>query len=229
MRRRGRRPGWMRGSGVPGMNAPVKEMAQQADVRWQVQIDALANGHGVWDVAGEAYDCAVVAVPAEQAAPLVQAWDGAFVACARDTSAAPCWTVMAAFGTRVGVQADVLRPAGVVGWAARNSAKPGRSGPEAWVIQAGPDWSRDNLERPAGEVVAPLLDELAKHADGPLPTPLSATAHRWRYARSGNAQHGCLWNAGLRLGVCGDWLIGPRVEAAWLSGTALAERMTIAG
>ncbi len=215
--------------GVPGMNAPVKEMAQQADVRWQVQIDALANAHGVWDVAGEAYDCAVVAVPAEQAAPLVQAWDGAFAACARDTPAAPCWTVMAAFGTRVRVQADVLRPAGVVGWAARNSAKPGRSGPEAWVIQAGPDWSRDNLELPAGDVVAPLLDELAKHADGPLPTPLSATAHRWRYARSGNAQRGCLWNAGLRLGVCGDWLIGPRVEAAWLSGTALAERMTIAG
>ena len=29
---------------------------------------------------------------------------------------------------------------GDIAWAARNSAKPGRSGPEAWVVQAGPDW-----------------------------------------------------------------------------------------
>lgn len=24
------------------------------------------------------------------------------------------------------------------------------------------------------------------------------------------------------LGVCGDWLVGPRVECAWMSGKALA-------
>jgi predicted NAD/FAD-dependent oxidoreductase len=27
------------------------------------------------------------------------------------------------------------------------------------------------------------------------------------------------------LGLCGDWLIGPRVESAWLSGARLAERI----
>ena len=31
-----------------------------------------------------------------------------------------------------------------------------------------------------------------------------------------------LWDPAARLGVCGDFLLGPRVEAAWLSGTHLA-------
>jgi predicted NAD/FAD-dependent oxidoreductase len=34
-----------------------------------------------------------------------------------------------------------------------------------------------------------------------------------------------LFDAPSRLGVCGDWLVGPGVEAAWLSGTALAARI----
>jgi predicted NAD/FAD-dependent oxidoreductase len=34
-----------------------------------------------------------------------------------------------------------------------------------------------------------------------------------------------MWDVNRRLGLCGDWLIGPRVEAAWMSGTALAERI----
>ena len=36
---------------------------------------------------------------------------------------------------------------------------------------------------------------------------------------------GALWNGELGLGACGDWLIGPRVECAWLSGRELARQM----
>ena len=37
--------------------------------------------------------------------------------------------------------------------------------------------------------------------------------------------HGALWNERIGLGVCGDWLLGPRVECAWLSGQQLARAM----
>jgi predicted NAD/FAD-dependent oxidoreductase len=129
---------------------------------------------------------------------------------------------MAAFAEPLPFATDVLRAAGPIGWAARNSAKPDRSGPESWVVQAGPDWSRAHLEETADEIVAPLLEALAERAGRPLPTPLTAIAHRWRYAKCGSAGDGLLWNAAQRLGVCGDWLIGPRVEAAWVSGHRLA-------
>ena len=136
------------------------------------------------------------------------------------------WTVMAAFEERVGLGADVMREHGAIGWAARNSAKPGRSGPEAWVVQAGPAWSQANLEEAPGDVTQTLMAAFAERVGSPLPGVLSATAHRWRYARSGAAGAGSLWNAALQLGVCGDWLLGPRVESAWMSGDGLAQRIT---
>ena len=214
--------------GMPGMNAPVKDMAAPAEIGWSAQIDSLSRDGDRWRLMDRAFDAVVVAVPAEQAAPLLRPWEAGFAARATDTPSAPCWTVMAAFAERLPIAADVLREAGIIGWAARNSAKPGRSGPESWVVQAGPDWSRAHLEQVPEAVVAPLLEALAGQARAVLPEPLTATAHRWRYARSGTAGDGHLWHPGLRLGVCGDWLIGPRVEAAWLSGTGLAQTLMAA-
>ena len=93
------------------------------------------------------------------------------------------------------------------------------------MIQAGPDWSREHLEETGEEVVPALLAALSERIGAALPEVLSATAHRWRYARSGNSGDGALWDAGLGLGVCGDWLLGPRVECAWVSGDRLALRV----
>ncbi|MGI4939657.1 MAG: hypothetical protein ACRYHQ_03645, partial [Janthinobacterium lividum] len=93
------------------------------------------------------------------------------------------------------------------------------------VIQATPDWSAQHLEQPAETVCASLLAALSVATGVDLPPAVAAQAHRWRYARSGRARTSRLWNDQIRLGVCGDWLLGPRVEAAWLSGTRLAAAM----
>jgi renalase len=208
--------------GSPGMNAPVKQLAEAARVHWSVQIDRLSRDGEGWRIADQEYDIALVATPAEQAGPLLEPWAPAFAAKAAETRSAPCWTVMAAFAEPLPFAADVLREHGPIGWAARNSSKPGRSGPESWVVQAGADWSGQHLEEPPAAIVAPMLDALAERAGCPLPAPLTAIAHRWRFAKSGSAGDALLWSASLRLGACGDWLIGPRVEAAWLSGHKLA-------
>ena len=55
-------------------------------------------------------------------------------------------------------------------------------------------------------------------AGSELPRPIAAVSHRWRYALSAGTGDGAMWNSDLALGVCGDWLLGPRVECAWLSG-----------
>jgi predicted NAD/FAD-dependent oxidoreductase len=212
--------------GVPAMNAPVKQMAAALDVRWAAQVDAVAHGADGWSVSGAGleagpFEAVVVAIPAEQAGPLLLPHRPDWSALARATPAEPCWTVMAAFAGRVDAP-DTLNEAGAIGWAARNSAKPGRSGPEAWVIQAGPAWSREHLEQTPDQVCPALLEAFARRV-GSMPEMLHGSAHRWRYAKSGKAGAGSLWNLELRLGVCGDWLLGPRVECAWLSGNGLAE------
>ena len=210
--------------GSPGMNAPLKEAASGLDVRQSTLVEVPERDGAGWRVAGERFDALVVATPAENAAPLLDALDPPAATLARATGADPCWTVMAAFGERVDAP-DVLRGNGAVGWAARNSAKPGRGGPEAWVVQAGPDWSRAHLEETPEAVAAALLPAFAAEFGLQLPPGPAVAAHRWRYARSGNAGIGHLWRPDAALGVCGDWLLGPRVEAAWLSGDGLAQAM----
>lgn len=211
--------------GTPTMNAPVRALAVAADVRWQRRVEALVHDDG-WRLTGAddagGIDAAVVAVPAEQVASLVGPHNPAMAGMSEATHSAPCWTVMAAFATPVQVVVDRLTRAGILGSAVRNSVTPGRSGPEAWVLQADADWSRQHLEDAPDTVERALIDALAAAADRALPPTLVAAAHRWRYAKSGALERQALWNPALRLGLCGDWLIGPRVQAAWLSGRRLA-------
>lgn len=210
--------------GTPAMTSPVRALAEPLTVHCPIQIDAVGRTDDGWTIGGLSFDTLAVAFPAEQAGPLLRPIHADFADRADATPAAPCWTVMVAFPDPLALP-DTLRQDGEhdpIGWAARNNAKPGRTGPESWVIQAGPDWSRNNLERTPDEIVPLLLAALAARCDTPPPEPLAASAHRWRYARSGSEGSGALWDPTLRLGVCGDWLIAPRIEAAWLSGTKLA-------
>ena len=214
--------------GTPAMNAPIKAMAGRHDVQFGTRIEQLLRDGDGWQLDGEGapdrrFDAVVVALPAEQAGPLLQQHASAMGNLADATRSDPCWTVMAAFEQRLPSEQDTIRHHGAIGWAARNNAKPGRGSAECRVVQATPDRTRTHLEDEATAVETALLDQLADAIGAPLPPRLAISAHRWRFARSGAAGKEALWDALQRIGVCGDWLIGPRVEAAYLSGRILAE------
>lgn len=215
--------------GTPGMNAPIRALAASQDVHFGTRVERIERQGEGWRLGGEgipdtAFEAVVIAVPAEQVANLVRPHITRIAEIADKTVSDPCWTVMAAFDGALDAD-DTLRDAGAIGWAARNSAKPGRDGSECWVIQASPEWSREYLEEEADAVVTLMLDLLREQVGGKLPSLRHASAHRWRYARSGNAGEGALWDADMRIGACGDWLLGPRVECAFLSGWDLADRI----
>ena len=216
--------------GIPSMNTPVKALAEGQSIAWSTVVEALSRDGDAWQLKtpeglSGPFDTVVLALPAEQAAALLAGWDSDLAARAAASQTAPCWTVMAAFGERLPVAADTLGEDGVLGWAARNSAKPGRGGPEAWVLQASPDWSRHHLEDPAEAVGQALLAAFAERIGAPLPEPMVLQVHRWRYARSSAGSDLALWSGAAQLGCCGDWLAGPRIECAWDSGQALARLM----
>lgn len=214
--------------GTPSMNAPLRAMAASLDVAWGARVDAISRDEHGWRVTGEgvdalACDAVIVALPADQAVALLSPVDQHSAGLAAAASSAPCWTVMLAFDAPVAYRADILADLDEpIGWAARNSAKPGRTGPEAWVIQATPAWSTQHLEDSHAAVVSALQLALATAVGGALPGVISATAHRWRYALPAAASREFLWDGSLQIGICGDWLAGPRVDAAWLSGHRLA-------
>ncbi|MDT0507305.1 FAD-dependent oxidoreductase [Novosphingobium sp. MMS21-SN21R] len=218
--------------GVPTMNAVVRDMAEQHDVSFGWHVRGLVRKDGSWHLTGDSaggerlqsgpFDTVVVSLPPEQAAAIVALHDLSLASTALAARSQPCWTAMFAFDAALPTSRDTIRDAGLINWAARNSAKPGRGGPETWVVQANPQWSADHIEEPAEQVTAQLLLSLGKSLGVVMPQPVVQSAHRWRYAMSTGSNLGALWSAGSRIGVCGDWLLGPRVENAWLSGRTLA-------
>lgn len=120
--------------GIPGMNAIVRALATEVPVSFGQRVDVLRHHGGKWfldPLEEPPFDAVVVATPAEQAVSLVSHHDAAIADLAREARSAPCWTAMLAFDEPVAIDADVVRDDGIVAWAARNSAKPGRTGPEA--------------------------------------------------------------------------------------------------
>lgn len=215
--------------GVPTMNAPVKALAAGHDVSWSMRIQGLVHQENGWQLQNDTgpidavFDTVIMAIPAEQAATLLAPSEPSFAAIAKATVSEPCWTLMLAFEKSLGIKEPIFRDDPVIGWAARNSDKPGRTGPESWVIQASPTWSVEHLEDSQEDVMVSLSDRFAELSGASLPDPLAVSAHRWRYARSGRTDFGALYNGDLKIGLCGDWMLGPRVECAWLSGGALAK------
>ena len=212
------------------MNAPVQRMSDGQAVHWSTRVTRIEKLDAGWRVIsdrGDAVDLdlVVVATPAEQASILLASVAPDLAARAGTTPSAPCWTVMLAFPDAVAVAQDCWRSEDIIGWAARNSAKPGRAGPESWIMQAGPDWSRRHVEAAPEWVAATLKGALSQMLGVSLPPIIGESCHRWRFARSGAEGSGALFDRDRRLGLCGDWLIGPRVEAAWLSGVALAAQV----
>jgi predicted NAD/FAD-dependent oxidoreductase len=217
--------------GVPAMNSPVKHMAAAHDVRWSARVDALVRDTAGWRLQGDglpslSFDAVIIALPAEQATVLLEPWDATMAQQAAATLSAPCWTAMVALAEPLPTGASTLRDYGPIIWAACNSTKPGRTGPQSWVIQATPDWSREYLEADATWVTRALLTALADGLRIAIPDPVCALSHRWRYARSGAHGAGLLYNPEYEVGVCGDWLIGPRVESAWQSGSRLGRLLS---
>ena len=135
---------------------------------------------------------------------------------------APCWAVMVEYPNPVQCGSDGIRFSNhELGWAARDSSKPGRLSGERWVLHGSPEWSTAHLEDETQEVERALL-----HAFAPLgaPEPVRTLSHRWRYALARPPEPlGVSWSSATGIGVFGDGWVAPKVEGAWSSGIAMAE------
>ena len=73
---------------------------------------------------------------------------------------------------------------------------------------------RAHLEDDLDTVQRALLAAFADRVGADSPAVIGTSVHRWRYAKVDALNHGAIWNADIRLGACGDWLLGPRIKAA---------------
>ncbi len=160
--------------------------------------------------------------------------DAIFLQKISHVTVSPCWTLMLAFPNALPTSPnEPIRPLGPqwnaarsthhrISWLARESSKPARGGVDRWTVQASAAWSQEHLEDDAERVKAKLLKAFAE-VTGIRAAPAHAEVHRWRYAKTDKplgSSH--LWDEQLRIGLCGDWCLGHRVEDAFVSGLELA-------
>ncbi len=239
-------PHWV---ATPGMNALVKQWAEplastgqlmlQTQVvriekdklhpeRWQLQTEGPGADSRVYS----GFDDVVLAIPSVQAHALLLSSQQAkaLIAPIASVSVAPCWTLMLAFPqanqptlSHLGPHWNAARSTHHrIAWLARESSKPGHGPIERWTVQASPDWSVRHLEDDAERVKAKLLRAFTE-VTGIRAEPPHAAVHRWRYAQTTKPlgkSH--LWDAQSRIGACGDWCIGHRVEDGFISGLEMA-------
>jgi predicted NAD/FAD-dependent oxidoreductase len=220
--------------GVPGMRRLGVHLAQGIEVRYSTPIERLAAGTDGWRLVGAGtpeagpFDAVLAAVPSPLGAALL-----AGLTPQADLAAAvqwdPCWAVTMALAQRSGAGFDgaFVNDDPILGWVALDSAKPRRGRvdgvAERWVLHARAQWSSRYAELHEQDATYWIVRSFSARLRRNL-NPLQAGAVYWPHARPVNPlPQPCLWDAQQRLGMAGDWCGGPRIEAAYLSGLALAE------
>ncbi len=224
--------------GRPGMSALSKGWVPGSVIQTETRIAEISGGPGSIELRAEEgeeygpFDQCVLAVPVDQAIPLCLGTSMAdeFIQGLRSVEVAPCWATLLAFEARQETGFDVWsdRSGETLSWVARNSSKPGRGRVDCWVLHATPEWSRRNLEREPETIWPDMLREFETLSDVSLPRPIYAAAHRWRFAKTIKPLgQPYIHDAETGISVCGDWCLGARVEAAYDSGTALADKLIL--
>lgn len=94
------------------------------------------------------------------------------------------------------------------------------------VVHASAAFSIAHLEHDETSIGAALVDALRAHPGLADMKVRWSRAHRWRFARVRTPLgRPCLFDAARGVGVAGDGMLGPRIEAAWESGRALADEV----
>lgn len=214
--------------GKPHMASLLKSLATGFTIRTDAEVEAVERETDGFYLpligpGGDGrFDRVVIAVPAGRATRLVGRYD-AFSRLG-EAILRPCWVMTADFAGEAATATDILRDVGPFRWLARAASRTGRAG-DTWIAQASLDWS-DARRNASPEAVAAELSPAFSTALGIRDEYREATVHLWDEAFTTRpfGQPFVMSDDG-RLGCCGDWMIAPRLEAAWMSADALADAM----
>lgn len=176
----------------------------------------------------------VVALPAPQALELAATAGDAVDALVRAQLAQvvfdPCLVLLARFAGAPPPWRAIAVEQGPLQWIGLESSKRPAEGVLVAVHASGA-WSREHWGAPDDFVVPSLTAELARVAgDGRFLQPERRQLKRWRYAKpTVLADARSLFSEAPPVAFCGDWAVAPRVEGAYLSGLAAAERLAGSG
>jgi hypothetical protein len=224
---------------VGGMTAIVKRLAEGLEIERETKVLGLAPVGARWRVESESRadeaDAVVLAIPAAQALALAETARHAVDLPLRTelgrVTFDPCLVLLATFDRPAPTWPALASETGAIQWIGVESSKrPAQR--LALAIHASAALSRQSYDAPEEDVTRTLLAEAARMTGLELATPLATELKRWRFAKPvllATARALLSQDSGPPLVACGDWCVAPRVEGAFQSGVAAAERLVNAG
>ena len=217
--------------GVPAMNAIGKTLASGLDIRRETTVRSMTRYGARWQLfdgrqqlPGE-FDWVIATAPAAQTADLLPSTAVASVA--EKTRMQACYALLLGFDRIIDLpwQAALVDDADI-SWISVNSSKPGRTATSSLVVHSTNAWADAHIDDDTEYVQGHLAGEFRDVTGIDPATATFIGLHRWRYANL-DRQDGELYalDTGQRLAACGDWFVRGRVESAFTSAIALAERL----
>ena len=216
--------------GVPGMNAIGKYLAADLSIQTQTTV-ARCIHDGRWQLWDDHdqhlghFDWVVVTTPVSQAIDLipndvVSAWQ------LSEVHMQACFSLMLGFVETVDLPFDaaLVREADI-SWISVNSNKPGRDKAYTLLVHSTNAWADRHIDDNQADVRAYLSEQTHRVTGLDVSQANYVDLHAWRYANIGRQHRSIAIDTHKQIAACGDWTIQGRVEAAFTSASAIADKM----
>jgi len=216
--------------GTPSMNSVGKYMANGLNVQLSKKVEKISKEDRwlVYDenneILGE-YDWVFSSIPPLQARQMFPNLEVIFPNIPKYEMLA-CFSLMLGYEQPLELDFDAALVKGFdISWISVNSSKPSRDKNYTLLVHSTNKWAQENIDKDRDGVKNYLCDELKKII--PIKTEKAEYIglQGWRYANIMKQQKGFeyFFNNENQIGLCGDWFIQGRIEAAYISGAHLGK------
>jgi renalase len=214
-----------------GMNIFGKILAENVEVRTQTKVVSLEKKSKTWFVhseTGETFEAKTVIlnIPPEQALALCKFDLGEIKEKLEQVVMQPSFALMLGYPSTYAPhwQGVLMETPGPISWIAHDSSKRAEVKETTFVVHSTAAFAKEYFEEDLETVKEKLLAAANALSLFPNASPLWVDLQRWKYALASTFLEVPFVQYSDTLYFCGDWCGGARLEAAYLSGLALAEK-----
>ena len=221
--------------GKLGNNDFVKDLLS-TKVEYLKELEGLERRNNKWTLQFKdkgTQDCErlILTIPLEQCQKITNSLN---LNLKFEGSMEPNLTAMIAFNKPLKISSAGIKfqKNSILGWAGNESSKlrvGNNKNLELWTLQSSLDFAKkychiykDKKE----EILELMIQEFLSLLEIKNVEISHKDIHGWLYAfKSKDFSNTFYWNKDTNLGICGDWMCGPKAEDAWTSATLLANQI----
>ena len=217
--------------GVQGNNAISKYLLKNIDCNFNSEVIKIFNKNKVWEISfsdgsKKFYKSLILTCPFPQLKKLSKKYIKHSFINKKVKMDANITVMMVTKKVRPNISSYFFSDK-ILGWAAyENSKKRFKSDYDLWTLQSTYKWAnkvinknKNNKLYNAKKLIKKFF-ELTKLKRNKI---FHIQNHGWRYSSNSKPlKIKSYWNGSIRLGVCADWFVGPRLESGWLSAKDLS-------